>query len=287
MERVTGGRGRREGGFTLIEAIIALTIGTAIVLMASGVFMVQSDFYDFLVRQSRVQDNSRTVVQLVREVVPTIPDGGVVVAAPDRFVVRRPQTLAVACADPGGSDLHVLLTHGVEALVPSDAEGVGEYSPGSPPSWNFVDTNVSSLVGATGATPAAACVAEGADTVGVHADFATLNGIKLLTAGSPTVGDVFMLYEEFEISIATSALDPLNGALYQGIAGGTLVEFVSGLAPEASFEYRTSGGWTSSVTGAALADIGAIRINANTKVTAGGESSDANFDLRTILPVGG
>jgi len=276
-----------EGGFTLIEAIIAVTIGTAIVLMASGVFMVQSDFYDFLVRQARVQDNARTVVQFVREVIPTVPEGGVVTATSTRFVVRRPQSHAVACADPGGSDLYVVLSNGIESISESDAEGVGEYTVGSPPSWSFIDTNVASLIGATGLVPAAACFAEGVDTVGYFDDFVELNNINALTGSTRSVSDVFMIYEEFEVSIGTSTLDTLNSALYHGINGGTLVEFVSGLASSASFEYRVGTTWSSSVSGGNLANINAIRVNASTLVTAGGESSDANFDLQAIIPVGG
>ena len=285
VRRGPGPNGAR-GGFTLIEAIIAVTIGTAIVLMASGVFMVQSDFYDFLVRQSRVQDNARTVVQFVREVIPTVPDGGVVVASSGRFVVRRPQSLAVACADPGGSDLHAILSNGIESLTEIDAEGVGEYTDGSPPSWNFIDTNVGTLIGSTGLVPAAACFAEGVDTVGHLDDFVELSNINVLTGTTRTVSDVFMIYEEFEVSIGTSSLDTLNSALYHGINGGTLVEFVSGLSSSASFEYRVGTTWSSSVVGGNLANINAIRVNATTLVTAGGESSDANFDLQAIIPVG-
>jgi len=275
-----------EAGFTLIEAILAVTIGTAIVLMASGVFMVQSDFYDFLVRQSRVQDNARTVVQFVREVIPTVPEGGIVVATGSRFVVRRPQTLAVACADPGGNDLFALLSNGIESIDESDAEGVAEYSMGPPSSWDFHDTNVSNLIGATGVTPATGCAAEGVDTVGYIDDFVELNNINSLTSGTRGISDVFMIYEEYEVSIGTSTLDTLNSALYQGINGGTLVEFVGGLSPQASFEYLVGTTWRSSVTGSSLANIDAIRVNAATRVTAGGESSDANFDLQAVIPVG-
>ena len=277
-----------EGGFTLIEAIIAVTIGTLIVLMASGVFMVQSDFYDFLVRQSRVQDNARTVVHFVRELVPTIPAGGVVVASDDRFVVRRPQSLAVACADAGGNDLHTLMTNGIESIDASKARGVGAYTEGVPPTWDFNNGSVSARIGDTGIVPATACAAAGVDTVGYLGDFVELRNVGSLGGASRGVGDVFMVFEEFEIAIGASTLDPINSALFQGISsnGQPLVEFVSGLSSTAGFEYRVGTNWSSSVTGGSRANINAIRVTADALASAGGESSDASFELQSIIPVG-
>ncbi|MDT8368860.1 MAG: hypothetical protein RQ745_06605 [Longimicrobiales bacterium] len=280
-----------RAGFTLIEAILAVTLGTVIVLMASGVFLVQSDFYDFLVRQSRVQDDARSVMAFIREIVPTIPRGGVVVAQADRFVVRRPQTLAVGCANPGGNDLHVSLSNGLDSVDPAVARGVARYTPpagGAASSWTFHPTSVQSLLGSSGAVPAAACFAAGVDTAGAYDDFVEFNGIGSIITTAAKVSDVFMIYEDFEITIAPSALDTLRHALYQGISGAALVEFASGLDATSRFEYRVNGSWSSAVSGGGLTNIDAIRVTANTALSgSAAANNEATFTLETVIPLGG
>lgn len=284
--------GGGRGGFTLIEALIALTIGTFVVLMASGVFVAQSDFYDFVVRQSRVQDDARSVVQSMRRILPTIPRGGFVAASADRMVVRRPQSIAVVCSLPNPSTAHALITSGAAALDVSAAAGIARYTPaigGTPASWSFHDTNVTSVVSGLGGTAADACFLAGADTLGVRGDFVTLGNLAALTGVNPAPGDVFMIFEEFELEFATSTLNGRQTALFQGIAGETLVEFASGLSSDARFEYRVGGTtWQASVSGAGLENIDAVRVDADSEVAGTAASgSDARFDLSVVIPVGG
>jgi len=261
-----------------------MTIGSFVIIMVSGVFLVQSDFYDFLLRRSQVQDNARTVVQAVQSVVPSIPAGGVVVAAADRLVVRRPQTLAGVC-DIVGSDLRVHLAEGIGSLVEADAEGLANWIPGT--GWDYHSTSVASLTGSSGATEAAGCAAEGADTSGATDDFMELNNVDALTGVTNELGDVLMIYEEFEMSFAASTLIPSQTALYVGISGGTLVEYSNGLDSDAAFEYRVGSTWSSSVSGGSLANIEAVRINANTRIRgSAAAASDATFDLVLEIPVG-
>jgi hypothetical protein len=156
-----------------------------------------------------------------------------------------------------------------------------------PPSWTFFDTNVSSVITGYGGVAAEACFLAGADTTGVRDDFATISAS--VSGASPAPGDVVMIYEEFELELAPSTLNGQQYALFQGISGETLVEFASGLASDASFAYRTGGTtWQSSVSGAALADIDAVRVDARSELrgSAAGES-DARFDLSVVIPVGG
>lgn len=52
-------------------------------------------------------------------------------------------------------------------------------------------------------------------------------------------------------------------------------------------QVRVGTSWSSSVNGSSLANINAIRVTADALVTAGGESSDASFELESVIPVGG
>ena len=97
-----------------------------------------------------------------------------------------------------------------------------------------------------------------------------------------------MFYEEIEYDIAASTLKPSVWALYKGIYGEDLSELVTNLASTAAFEYRVSGSWQSSVSGASLQSIDAIRVHADGFAPSSGSSgTDATFELTIDVPVRG
>lgn len=215
-------------GFTLLEALIALTLSTIIVALVSSVFLAQNNFFATVSNQSTVQDNVRTMTAVLASEIRGISPGGVRLAAADRFAVRVPLAIGGVC-DPRASQVRVHLS----GFADIDTGAVVGYAVGGGSgAWTYQTATWASIFSSSGATDAGACATNGADTAGAAADFVNLN-----IAGVPT-GDLVMLFSEVEYSIAASVLQPGSLALYRGPFGGTLTELVTGLTADAGFQYR-------------------------------------------------
>lgn len=275
-----------RSGFTLAEALIAITISTFVVIMAANVFLVQNDFYSFLLQRTRVQENARAVLEVVGSEIQAVTVGGLVEAESDGMIYRTPQTMAAVCA-VAGSDAFVHFSR-VETLEPSKADGIGALDRAND-EWVFGSTNVAGAVQDVGQTSALPCALAGADTVGMSGSFARLPNLIGTTGLAPQVGDVLMVYEEVELLIDTSTLDPNLLALYRGPAGGALTEYATGLADSARFQYWTpmgQGMWRNRLGTGLLDRAERIRIVAATHQPAeSGAGSDADFSLRLDLPL--
>lgn len=269
-----------------MEALVALTISTAVVLLASNLFFVQSDFYSFLLQRSRVQDNARAVLEVVGAEVQGVTLGGLVEAESDGMIVRIPQSMAAVCAE-AGSDVYVHLS-APEALELSVADGVGGLDRINGV-WEYGDGNVSGAVADVGAASAAVCATAGADTTGASGAFARIVSPSSFTGLAHTRGDVLMIYEEVEFLIDTSTLDPALLALYRGPAGGTLTEYATGLSADARFQYWTpmgQGRWRNRLGVGLLDRAERIRIVASTFQPAeSGVGTDADFSVTVDLPL--
>lgn len=269
-------------GFSLIEAVVAITISTVVVFMAASVFLVQNDFYGFLLQRSRTQENARGFLEVVEREVGSLVVGGLVTADSTRMVLRAPQTLGAVCRILG-NDYYVHFAS-IEALVPADADGFGTREGAG--SWSFGTATVSAELQDQGTASASMCAATGADTVGASAEFFRIPALNGHTGVSHEEGDVIMVYEEVELSISASTLDPVLLALYRGPVGGILTEYTTGVSASAKFEYRVTGTWRDRVTGANLDIVDAIRIRASTRQPAeSGGGSDADFSLQLVLPL--
>ena len=282
---VTRGRTRagRRGGFSLIEATIAMTISTVLVLAVGSVFLAQSDFYANLNGRAEIQEYGRTVVQRVQAAAGSMVSGGLLLADSLEFAIRRPQTLAIVCAMQG-SNAHSLLSSGVETVDDAVADGMGKLDP-STGTWTFSSGSTGSVTGPTGGTPAGRCYTTGTDTVGVRDDFMRLNGLSGWFGGvTPSVGEIYMFYEDVHFEITTSTLNSQVWGLFEGYYGETLGEFVTGLDSLSYFEYRVSGNWTTSVSSGSLANVDAIRVHAAMRAPTSGSSEDATFSMVVDVP---
>ena len=94
--------GSRRAGFTLLEAMIALTLSSVIVALVSSVFLTQNNYYRSVVQRTRVQDNLRVVMDLIASEVRGVAGGGVTVAESRRFVVRLPIAMGGVCHAQAG-----------------------------------------------------------------------------------------------------------------------------------------------------------------------------------------
>ena len=242
----------------MVEALVALTISSALVVMVGAVFLVQNEFFAWILLRSQVQENARSITELVGSEMRSVAANGVILADSSRLAVHSPIVSALVCGIDG-TDVYAHIPGGLAAIDQSDVAALGVLDAATG-QWTFYDGTWAQLV-ATGGTPAATCAANGADTVGVSSEFLRLKAGTVIGGAAPAVGTVLMLSRKTEFKFAASVLDPGVQALFRGAYGDTLVELATGLDEDAHFEYRYG---TSThykvVTGANLALVDGLRI---------------------------
>lgn len=252
----------RQGGFTLVEAIVALTLSSVLVVLVSTVFLVQNQYYAIQLERSAAQDNARAVTEMVASEIRSTMFGGVVIAESDRLVVRAPMVLGVVCGHPGHNRAILHVEGGIADIDTDEVDGVAMRD-SLTGEWSYHDADWGSYYQYSSAS-AAECASQGADTTSASSDFLQFRRFNTYFGGLPDLGSVLMFYRNVEYTLATSGLDPSVMALYRGPYGGTLVEFATGMDATAQFKYRTGGStYADRVTGTSnLESIDAIRIEA-------------------------
>lgn len=251
---------RGRTGFTLLEALVALTLSSVIVALVSSVFLTQNNFYRRVVQRTRVQDNLRVVTDLVASEVRGVASGGVSVATGRRFVVRLPILMGGVC-DPAGASARMYMP-GYSQVDTSEVAGYGRQIGTGP--WTYTNGSWTSLLLESGVAVAGMCAVDsGADTAGVTQDF-----VRMGLASASTRGEVIMLFREVEFKIDKSQLQPNTLAMYRGVTGGTLQEFATGLTKDSFFKYRYPGGsYFFSISDGNLPNISNIRVIASATAT--------------------
>lgn len=271
-----------RAGFTLAEALIAITISTLVVIMASNVFLVQNDFYSFLLQRTRVQDDARTFLDVVGAEVQAVDDQGLIRAEADEMIYRTPQSMGAICAMVG-TDAYIHWSSPT-TIDPSTAAGFGALDR---PSAEWVYGAATVTLADVGVTSAAVCANAGADTTGAVAAFSRVANLSSVTGLAHAAGDVVMAYEEVHLLIDTSTLDPTLLALYRGPNGGELTEYATGLAGTAQFQYWTPQGqgmWRDRLGVGLMDRAEKVRVIASTFQPAeSGIGTDAQYSLTVDL----
>lgn len=253
-------RGRRRGGFTLVEMLVAVTISTVVVMLVATLFIIQNRYYRWMLDRVRIQDAARSAVELVGLEVRSVPAGAITVADSTRLAFRQPMALGVVCGF-AGSDHAVYLPDGLEAIDQDEVAGFGLREADG--SWSFYGASWGSLYTGSGS---AACAGAGADTLGASSSYLRFGDLASASGVGTAVGTVVTIYRLRELAFSPSSLDPLSVALYRGISGGSMAEFATGLTEDAHFRYRL-GDTThvAEVTGAQIAQIDGVRVVASTR----------------------
>ncbi len=249
-----------RAGFSLLEAIVALTLSSLIVTLVSTVFLTQNNFYRTVVQRTGVQDNLRVVTDLIASEVRGVAGGGVTLAQSRHFRVRLPIAMGGVCHDQG-SHGHVYMP-GLSEIDGDEVAGYARQDANG--SWTYTADTWTNLKVSSGASSADECLTRnGADTVGAIADFG-----RLLISGGTTLGEVIMIYREVEFKIDQSQLDPQTLAVYRGVTGDTLREFATGITTDTRFQYRNPGDvYKNSATGGSLLNLESIRLIASVSAT--------------------
>lgn len=250
MSGACGGRG--DAGFTLLEAVVALSLSGLIVLLVTASFVAQNDYYAYIMDRQIVQETARSVVEYVATELRAVTADGFTVAEGERLAIRQPLGLGAVCGSQS-ADSYVHLTLDVAELDTDDVagyairDGVG--------SWAYAAASWSSISSGSG-DAAAACADRGADTAGVADEYRSLR----LADPPPDPGTVVLLFRELELEIGDSELRPGTRALFASTGGGGSMELGTGLTGEAGFRYLLDGSYVSTVSGADLGGIEGVRL---------------------------
>ena len=272
-----------QGGFTLVETLIALVLSSFVIILVSHVFLVQNRFYSTQIVRTGVQDNVRVATELMAREIRTTMEDGVVVAGPRTLRVRSPIVIGVVC-NRLGAPLADLMTEGGQAAI--DTLEVAGVAVRNDSTWEYANDTWSNLNG-NDLSSAANCADSGADTTGASGQFHRLRRLNLLFSPSPSEGDVLMLFRETTFKIQQSELDPSTFGLFRGRYGSTLVEFATGMDSTAQFQYRTGGSSYSDTIGAgSVGTIDAVRIVADArKAPPTGGVDDITFGWSVNVPL--
>ncbi len=104
--------GHPRAGFTLAETLIALVLSSAVLILVSTTFLVQSRYYAAQRLNANVQDNARVATEQVASELRSTMPGGFVVAGPRTLTVRSPMMLSMIC-DRSGNDIYIHLDGGL------------------------------------------------------------------------------------------------------------------------------------------------------------------------------
>lgn len=262
---------------------MALVLSSIVVILVSGVFLVQNEYYAAQISRAQAHDNVRMVTELLSSELRSVMEDGIVVAENKRLVVRSPMLVGVVCAVQGGNQSYVHMEGGRENVDSLEMGGFARWDGAG--GWTYYSTTWNAIK--QNGSAAGRCEQNGADTTGISDEFFRLKGLQSYLGGPPDVGDVIMFYREIEYLFDTSTMDPASVALYRGKYGDDLSEYATGMDSTAGFEYRTGGAsYATSVTGGSLGDVDAIRIvaQARKRVAAGG-AEDVTYGWSVNIPL--
>jgi prepilin-type N-terminal cleavage/methylation domain-containing protein len=266
-----------RAGFSLPEALIALTISSVLVLLVGALFLVQNDFYAQTMLRTQVQENARAMTEMVAADIRSVALGSAIIADSSRLVLRTPLITGMVCGTMSGTDVAVHVPGGTSSFTTSEVAGFGYLA--SNGTWSFYDNTWAEMNQAAG-TSKTACFNNGADTLGTGSSFLRLREIVNDT-GIPAAnlwGSTIVLYRNLEFRFNPSTLVPGERSLYRGTYQSTLAELATGLSDAAHFEYWTGAAWSKLVTGATLNSITRVRLVAQSEGT-GETSQQSTFDF--------
>ena len=273
-----------QQGFTLLEALVAMVLSTIVVSLVTSTFLAQNRFYSDAINRSAIQESVRGATSRAAADFEAAFRGGVVVADRNEVVYRLPLLLGAVCGVKDQS-VFVFLPRDDITSDPSSAAGFGIRA--GDLDWRYKPAAWGSFYHSSGGEAARACAASGADTTGATPAFTRMEGLD--PSGNLTVGDLVMVYQEVELRLAPSNLDPGTRALFRGPVGGTLTEVATGLSNESSFEYGLfqRGDFRRRVRGSRnLARIDRIRLFLESTAPASGAGrNDLTFDLTRTVPL--
>jgi Tfp pilus assembly protein PilV len=278
-------KARGVAGFSLIELLIALLISTAIGALVFTVFAVQNRFYSATSASGRAQQTVRGAADLIATELRAVSRGAMQVAESDRFAARVPLALGIVCSLPAGGDVNAYFALDGRTITGSEVAGFAVLAPSG--AWSYYPKSWGALFLSSGGASVTACTSQGGTSSGFASDYLWLDDVAVTANPAPDTGSAMLIYSEIEYRFAPSVLEPGTLGLFRGPYGGTLVEYASGFASAAHFEYRVGTGTYQPSAAGVLSEVTAIRFVAEAEPVfrAGGETATQRFGVTVDVPL--
>ena len=268
---------RGEAGFTLVEALITLTISGILATTLISLLTGQSRFYNRTDQQMNAEQVAQATFDLLSTELRMAAAPDLMVAEADSLVFRYDVVRGVVCEPTGGDEVAMQIYYRTFNLgISSSFVGVAASNPYEEEytyadSWNPTPT-------AMGSGPQADCVAAGGDGSGAASDYMRLSGWSANIGWLPERGAMVRGYTRVVYTIKASTFFGSRWAIWRGSQ-----ELVGPFESGAAFSYvMNDGSVQSSVSGSSLADVIAVRLTA-TAVGTGtnpyGVSRPVEFDV--------
>lgn len=263
-----------------------MVLSSVIIILVSGTFLVQSQYYSSQTLRAGVHDNARVATERMAGEIRSTMEDGFLVAGARTLTVRSPIVVTVICARQGGGDGHIYTEGGEGGLDTDEVAGLAVRDPLTG-AWTYGSGDWSYLNNTNDTESAERCHDNGADTTGATIGFHRIRHLDDLFSPTPDEGDVIMLFRETTFRIQPSVLDTMTLGLFRQTYGGSPVEFATGMDTTAQFQYRTGGSsYADTVTGASVGNIDAVRIVADARLPArSGVLEDATFGWSVNIAV--
>lgn len=266
-------------GFTLVEAMIALTIAGIIATALVSLLLAQSRFYQRTDDQMAAEQVAQATFDLVSSEVRMAGAADLMAAESDSVTFRFDVLQAIVCDATGADEvaMHIFertasagLTSSFAGIAVSDPfETAFEYED----SWNPTPS-------ASGSGPRADCVAAGGTGAGSDSDYVRISGwTSQFTSGVPQRGALVRAYGAITYKFASSNFFATRWALWRGTQ-----ELVGPFEAGAAFSYvMDDGSVLSSVSASDFDEVVAVRLTA-TAVGAGVNRFDVERPIVFDIP---
>jgi len=254
-----------EGGFTLIEVLIALTISGIIAAALVSLLVGQSRFYNRTDHQLNAEQVAQATFDLLSTELRMATGSDLLAAESDSLALRFDVLQAIVC-DPVSSSAAAIYVFDRSANAGLAGSFVGIAVSG-PYEANFAYAdNWNPTPTATGSGPQSDCVAAGVPGTGSTSDYLEISGWTSQFGTVPERGALVRAYGKLSYHIAASTFLPSGWAVWRGNQ-----ELVGPFESGAAFAYvRSDGSVVSSVSSSDFDDVVAVRLTA----TAVGDGSN-------------
>ncbi|MGD8495316.1 MAG: type II secretion system protein [Gemmatimonadales bacterium] len=268
-----------ERGFTLVEALVALTISGIIATALVSLLTAQTRFYNRTDDQMWAEQTAQATFDLFSAEVRGAGAGDLLAAEADSVTFRFDVLRAVVCDAPSSDEATVYVyERTTNANLTGSFVGIAASGPYEE-TFEYAD-DWNPTPAASGAGPKATCLLAGAPATGASSDYLTLDGWSSnFPSDAPDVGGLVRGYGKVTYKLAASTFFESRTALWRGTQ-----EIVGPFENDAAFSYvMEDGSVESSVSSSDFDEVVAVRMTATT-VGAGANRYDVTRPVDFEVP---